>query len=1441
MKKRLLSFLLSAALILSVLPLGKVSVSAAEHNPDYTHKYTGDVGVKDRNTTVYSYKALRDSKKSAQLILDSVTEGAEDLSPTFENVQNNTLVSKGYVYDESKEGYTVTDTSLDERITRVLKNYNKPTQYYYFPSLLIKDIDGDLNTTDDQTYPQIEENENSGFNGFTVGSTDEADANLISRQYLFSANTLYFNDKSGQRKPLADLGSTIKEGEPYAYEEVVYNLSSLKKLTDIVVARQWNSTALSTSNYRIYISENGTDYTEVYNYERRYFSATPLFEVIHFNTPANARCIKLQILNPVEDNCVGKARYMCATRISSFKVFGYEYSDVETTAKSYIKDYNGVATEVHSYLTDNLYRALKRTVTAEGATQIGKSTSSVLLSRTSCGYKYDTASGTHTALSAGKNILSTRVEQQEEIGTKANQIINNMDNSHVDFQIEGVQYGYAKSGGVYKPYRYETNGGNKIFDFSGTPLSTLGNEPYIYEDLDYTFNEYATVSDIAVGNHSNNLLFTSNYKVYVGNDRNKLTEVFHYDITNYSDVGRIQIIHFPEPISAKYVRIRVLDPTNGNNLANGTVYNKTRMFVQVYGVNTSNSDSVTVKNSADGSQLPLGKIADDFYSLSEFAGASNLHFNQYNSSGLPIGGDLTADTADKKKLFDAAVGNARFKAVWSESDRNTEWHANLYYDLGSVCDIKEIVINHSDEQPLCAFEVYASENLYNLYNGKNLIHSYNFPDTAPADGQNITPKDGIQLTARYVGLKVKQPAADGTIALDEFNVYGRKNSSTVDGIYTTNGEIDLGESLCTYATATVFYKKSTDGGEFVSETLNGTRIDTKTYDNDFSTDFTTDPYFAKSGGVDYDVYIDGTNTAKQEKHIIDIEYFLGRSRNFDKILVASGNGGAALGRYIVYASYEKANLYKDSSIVAEYNNSEDYAGCTYNKSVQVFTLNTPATAKYIALRIVDPRKDHSGASKISDYAAVVKEFNIYKSDFSVSYGSATEVYTSSYIDAVDLSESLIGGKDSMGTTYADGTSSPFQVSGEGHLGDSDKTDKLGSYAVTAKDCPRFDVSWAGVSYNDNGSLTDDDTKLYQQVDYQLDKEAQISRIAIFGHGDSELNFSHIKLIFSKTEEGLYNLDSENTTVCDIHNSSGASYVLVTPDTEEMLRAKYFAVRIVCGVGESAVTLSPESCYGRIRHIALFGKNKDDIIHFGNTEIVGVKAPDCTSKGYTGDKVCNDCGEILEKGKSIPALGHKLTTKTTKATLSANGKIVTSCTVCKAVTSTKTISRIKTVKLSTTSYTYSGSSKKPSVTVKDYSGKTLKNGTDYTVSYKNNKSVGTATATVTFKGNYSGTKSLNFTIKPKTTSLSKLTAGKKQLKVTWKKNSAVSGYQIQYSTSKKFTSPKTVTVKGYKTTSKTIKNLKAKKTYYVRVRTYKTVDGKKVYSDWSKKSLSKKTK
>ena len=129
-----------------------------------------------------------------------------------------------------------------------------------------------------------------------------------------------------------------------------------------------------------------------------------------------------------------------------------------------------------------------------------------------------------------------------------------------------------------------------------------------------------------------------------------------------------------------------------------------------------------------------------------------------------------------------------------------------------------------------------------------------------------------------------------------------------------------------------------------------------------------------------------------------------------------------------------------------------------------------------------------------------------------------------------------------------------------------------------------------------------------------------------------------------------------------------------------------------------------------------------------------------------------------------------------------------------------------------------------------------------VTYLNNdkKKVGEYKVTAHFEvdtKNYNpvSDKTATLTIIPKGTSISKLKAGKKQFKATWKKQKTqTTGYEIQYSTNSKFKSGnKKVKIKKNKTTSTTVKKLKGKKKYYVRIRTYKTVNGKKIYSDWSK--------
>ena len=238
-----------------------------------------------------------------------------------------------------------------------------------------------------------------------------------------------------------------------------------------------------------------------------------------------------------------------------------------------------------------------------------------------------------------------------------------------------------------------------------------------------------------------------------------------------------------------------------------------------------------------------------------------------------------------------------------------------------------------------------------------------------------------------------------------------------------------------------------------------------------------------------------------------------------------------------------------------------------------------------------------------------------------------------------------------------------------------------------------------------------------------------------------------------------------------------------------------------------------------------------------TEVRNQKAATCTTAGYTGDTYCKTCNKKLSTGKSIAAKGHSTTTKTQKATAGKDGKITTTCTRCGTTTKTVKIAKVSKIKLSKTKYTYNGKKQTPSVTVKDSKGKELKVNTDYKVKLPSGrKNVGTYEVKITFKGSkYSGSKTLSYTINPKSTKLSKVSAKKKGFEAKWKKQSTqTKGYQIQYSTDSKFKSGnKTVTVNKNSTTKKTISKLKAKKKYYVRIRTYKTVGKQKYYSDWSK--------
>lgn len=188
-----------------------------------------------------------------------------------------------------------------------------------------------------------------------------------------------------------------------------------------------------------------------------------------------------------------------------------------------------------------------------------------------------------------------------------------------------------------------------------------------------------------------------------------------------------------------------------------------------------------------------------------------------------------------------------------------------------------------------------------------------------------------------------------------------------------------------------------------------------------------------------------------------------------------------------------------------------------------------------------------------------------------------------------------------------------------------------------------------------------------------------------------------------------------------------------------------------------------------------------------------------------------------------------------ASITDDGLITYTCSTC-GISKNEIIPKIDSasISLSANILAYNGKAKSPTVSAKDIVGATLVKDVDYTVTYaKGRIKFGKYSVTVNFKGNYTGTKTLNFTIAPKAPSISsiKYQDGGKAT-VTWNKVDVASGYQLQYATDSKFNNAKSVKFTKNSTLSKIITNISQNKMWYMRIRSYKTVSDKTYYSNWS---------
>ncbi len=293
----------------------------------------------------------------------------------------------------------------------------------------------------------------------------------------------------------------------------------------------------------------------------------------------------------------------------------------------------------------------------------------------------------------------------------------------------------------------------------------------------------------------------------------------------------------------------------------------------------------------------------------------------------------------------------------------------------------------------------------------------------------------------------------------------------------------------------------------------------------------------------------------------------------------------------------------------------------------------------------------------------------------------------------------------------------------------------------------------------------------------------------------------------------------------------------------------------------------------------------------SSDWITVKAPTCSTDG-TKKKICTVCGETVGSQKISATKKHTYTSAVTKPGCTSSGYTSHRCTVCgysytdsyKGPLGHSYASDYTVDKKST--YTQKGSKSKhctrkgctarSSVTALDMlalakvtqvkakatettakiSWKKVKGAEKYTVELLNSKgkslkTITTKSTSYTFKGLSKGTvykvrvrakagknkgkysSCLILSTSPAKAKISSLkSSGKSTATVKWKTVSGASGYQIQYSTSKKLKSAKSVSVKKGKTVKATLKKLKSKKKYYVRVRAYKTVNGKKLYGAWS---------
>ena len=229
----------------------------------------------------------------------------------------------------------------------------------------------------------------------------------------------------------------------------------------------------------------------------------------------------------------------------------------------------------------------------------------------------------------------------------------------------------------------------------------------------------------------------------------------------------------------------------------------------------------------------------------------------------------------------------------------------------------------------------------------------------------------------------------------------------------------------------------------------------------------------------------------------------------------------------------------------------------------------------------------------------------------------------------------------------------------------------------------------------------------------------------------------------------------------------------------------------------------------------------------------VRKATCSKEGlkkYT----CKVCGKTKEVSEKINHNYEEVYTVDKQATSTQDGSKSKHCADCDAKNSVVTIYQASNVRLEKEAYIYNGKTQEPNVIVEDSKGETI-SSSNYTLKYSSSsiQSVGQYSVQITFKGDYSGSEILNFTIVPKNpTSVKAVLYGCDDVKVSWSKVSGATGYKVSYkkSTDSSWSSKSTTD------TSVKLADLSDGAKYKIKVVSYKTVSEDEYYSTGKSTSI-----